>query len=433
MSQTNSENPVSEQVLVLSKEQHQILDRMEKFEGVLFLTGKAGTGKSTLLNLFKKTSDQKIITLAPTGVAAVLVGGQTIHSFFRFPPGWISTKDYKPLSKKMVEKIKLIIIDEISMVRADVLDHMDAVLRMSAKNALPFGGIPMLWIGDLYQLPPVVSSPEEKEYFQQFYQSPFFFSAKVMKNIPNFEIIELNQIFRQNELKFIRLLNKIRLNEIDEEDLMELNQRTIDMGQIVEQPIITLTSTNAAASAINLKALSEIDQVPKIYSASLTGTVQASHHPVDEYLSLKIGAQVMTIKNDPQKNYHNGSLGVVTELGEKSIKIRLEGQDEEIEIAPTTWDVVRYKLKDEGILAEVVGSFSQLPVKLAWAMTIHKSQGKTFDRIMVDLGRGAFENGQAYVALSRCKSLEGVYLKGNLNWRDIRTDERVTDFLRAWT
>ncbi|MBK9272185.1 MAG: AAA family ATPase [Saprospiraceae bacterium] len=421
------------EILLLNEEQHSILDRMEELRGVLFLTGKAGTGKSTLLNLFKRTIDHKVITLAPTGVAAILIGGQTIHSFFKFPPGWITPNDYRPLPKKMIQQIKMIIIDEISMVRADLLDHIDAVLRLSAKNDLAFGGIPMIWIGDLYQLPPIVSTNEEREYFGSVYPSPFFFSSKVMQRLDNFELIELNQVFRQNEMRFIRLLNRIRLNEADEEDLNEINTRHVQSTATIQAPYVTLTSTNSAASVINLKALNAIDQATKIYTATTTGIVHQSQHPADLHLSLKVGAQIMTIKNDPLKKFYNGSLGVVTELRENSIIARMNESDEIVEIGQNKWDVVRYKLKDNTIHSEILGSYTQLPVKLAWAMTIHKSQGKTFERILVDLGFGAFESGQVYVALSRCKSIEGVFLKEKLNWKDIRTDERVTEFLKAWS
>jgi len=419
-------------ILKLSAEQQDVLDRLEMYTGTIFLTGKAGTGKSTLLKLFRKTSRKNIVCLAPTGVASVLVGGQTIHSFFRFPPGWISPKDYRPLPKKVADKIEMIVIDEISMVRADLLDHIDSLLRISKKSSKPFGGIPMLWIGDLYQLPPVLSSAEEKEYFSKQYPSPYFFSAKVMRELQNFELIELNEVFRQRDHRFIRLLNRIRLNEADEEDLEDLNERCAPLPVEDEKPIITLTSTNAAANDLNMQALKQLDSPQKSYPAQISGSFTQSHAPADPILTLKEGAQIMTIKNDPQKLYHNGSLGVITELGTGSIQVKIEGSSSTIEIQPAVWDLVKYRLQEDSLTAEVVGSFTQLPVKLAWAMTIHKSQGKTFERVCIDLGRGAFEYGQAYVALSRCRSLEGIYLKQKLTWKDIHSDDRVTEFLRTY-
>lgn len=413
-------------------EQHYALDRIQKLEGVVFLTGKAGTGKSTLLNLIKRTFRINMIVLAPTGVASVLVGGQTIHSFFKFPPGWISQKDYKPLSKSMAEKIDLIVIDEISMVRADILDHMDQLLKLSKKKDKPFGGIPMLWVGDLYQLPPVVSSPEEKAYFEHHYTSPYFFSANVMKELDSFELIELEQVFRQNELHFIRLLNRIRLNECDEEDLDEINQRAQADPTEDGLPAITLTSTNVQANQINLKELNKLDTSPKTYSAIMEGSINPSQFPAEQHLILKVGAQIMTLRNDPAKNFINGSIGILEELMPQSIRVKFPSQESSVEIPMATWEIVRYIYEDQTIKVNPVGSFTQLPVKLAWAVTIHKSQGKTFDKAIIDLGRGAFENGQTYVALSRCRTLDGVYLTQKLQWKDVRTDERVADFIRQW-
>lgn len=422
----------SKEVYQLHAEQHYALDRIQKLEGVVFLTGKAGTGKSTLLNLIKRTFRINMIVLAPTGVASVLLGGQTIHSFFKFPPGWISQKDYKPLSKSMAEKIDLIVIDEISMVRADILDHMDQLLKLSKKKDKPFGGIPMLWVGDLYQLPPVVSSPEEKAYFEHHYTSPYFFSANVMKELDSFELIELEQVFRQNELHFIRLLNRIRLNECDEEDLDEINQRAQADPTEDGLPAITLTSTNVQANQINLKELNKLDTSPKTYSAIMEGSINPSQFPAEQHLILKVGAQIMTLRNDPAKNFINGSIGILEELMPQSIRVKFPSQESSVEIPMATWEIVRYIYEDQTIKVNPVGSFTQLPVKLAWAVTIHKSQGKTFDKAIIDLGRGAFENGQTYVALSRCRTLDGVYLTQKLQWKDVRTDERVADFIRQW-
>lgn len=422
----------SKNIYQLHAEQHYALDRIQKLEGVVFLTGKAGTGKSTLLNLIKRTFRYNMVVLAPTGVASVLVGGQTIHSFFKFPPGWISQKDYRPLSKSMADKIDLIVIDEISMVRADLLDHMDQLLRISKKNDRPFGGIPMLWVGDLYQLPPVISSPEEKEYFKNHYSSPYFFSAEVMKELDSFELIELEQVFRQSELHFIRLLNRIRLNECDEEDLEEINLRAEADPNEDQIPAITLTSTNAQATQINLRELNKLDSSAKTYPAKIEGMVNPAQLPAEQHLVLKEGAQVMTMRNDPAKNYINGSIGILEELRPQSILVRFPHQEQSVEIPLATWEIVRYIYEDQTIKVNPVGSFTQLPVKLAWAVTIHKSQGKTFEKAIIDLGRGAFENGQTYVALSRCRTLDGVYLTQKLNWKDIRTDERVADFIRQW-
>lgn len=422
------------QILKLHQEHHYVLDCLEKNSGVYFLTGKAGTGKSTLLNVFKKLSDKKLIFLAPTGVAAINIKGQTIHSFFKFPPSFISEKDYKKLPKKLLDQIDWIIIDEISMVRADLLDHIDRLLRISRKDSRPFGGVPMFWVGDLFQLPPVVSTPEEKAYFNSYYTSPYFFSSKVFSEIDQFEMIELGTVFRQKDEHFLKLLNKIRLNELDYDELESINELCVHQNISLDAPFsIILCTTNNTVRHINLNRLEKIKSASKIYKASIQGTVNPGQYPTDEILILKEGAQVMLLRNDPQKRYVNGSLGIITKLNEFSVELMLEGKEESTEIEVNTWEVVKYKTETgikEGIIAELTGSFKQLPLKLAWAVTIHKSQGKTFDKALIDMGTGAFEYGQTYVALSRCKSLEGIQLKQPLTMKDIRTDEKVVDFIR---
>lgn len=422
------------QILRLNQEHHYVLDCLEKASGVYFLTGKAGTGKSTLLNVFKKFSDKKLIFLAPTGVAAINIKGQTIHSFFRFPPSFISEKEYKKLPKKLLDQIDWIIIDEISMVRADLLDHIDRILRISRKDARPFGGVPMFWVGDLFQLPPVVSTPEEKAYFNSYYSSPYFFSSKVFAEIENFEMIELGKVFRQEDAYFLKLLNKIRLNELDYDELESINDICLHQNINLDLPFsIILCTTNYTVRNINLNKLEKIKSPPKVYKASIQGSVNPGQFPTDEMLILKVGAQVMLLRNDSQKKYVNGSLGIITKLNDNTVELLLEGNEETIEIEPNSWEVVKYKAetgKKDGIIAEVSGSFKQLPLKLAWAVTIHKSQGKTFDKALIDMGTGAFEYGQTYVALSRCKSLEGIQLKQPLKMKDIRTDDKVVDFIR---
>lgn len=422
--------------LILKTEHHYALDQMNVLKGCLFITGKAGTGKSTLIQLFRKLTEKRVIFLAPTGVAAVNIKGQTIHSFFKFPPNWISAKDYKLIPKKHLDKIDLIFIDEISMVRADLLDHMDQLLRVSSGNPLPFGGKPMLWTGDLFQLPPVLSGAEEKEYFSKIYETPYFFSSKAFKSLNHFEMIELKEVFRQKDRSFLNLLHKIRMNEVDEYDLEEINARyQSSIHDDNEHLVLTLTSTNQSSQIINAGRLNQLQTQSKIYKAILTGQISNSQFPADELLVLKEGAQIIILRNDPAKRFVNGSLGIITKLNEKSIEIKLEGATQSIEVERFNWEIIKYKLtdgKDAEIKTEVIGSFSQFPVRLAWAMTIHKSQGKTFDKVIIDLGRGAFEHGQAYVALSRCKSLEGINLAQRLQWKDIRTDDRVIDFIRQF-
>lgn len=429
-------NEFVESPFILDTEHHYALDQIDVLKGCLFLTGRAGTGKSTLIQLFRKLSDKRIIFLAPTGVAAVNIKGQTIHSFFKFPPGWINSSDYRLIPKKQIEKIDLIFIDEISMVRADLLDHIDGLLRQSLRNDQTFGGKAMLWTGDLFQLPPVLSSNDEKEYFSKIYESPYFFSSKAFKKLEQFEMIELEQVFRQKDKSFLKLLDKIRMNEIDEFDLEQINQQyqPFDITE-EEQFILTLTSTNQAANIINAGRLNRIQSAEKVYKAIITGTINSSHYPSDEFLVLKEGAQIMMLKNDPFKRFVNGSLGIVTKLNEESVEIQLDHSSKPIEVERFNWEIIRYKIsegKDAELKTEVIGSFTQFPLRLAWAITIHKSQGKTFDKINIDMGKGAFEHGQAYVALSRCKSLEGIRLRQALKWKDIQTDEKVIDFLNRY-
>ncbi|HEX5624821.1 MAG TPA: AAA family ATPase, partial [Saprospiraceae bacterium] len=246
--------------LILNAEHHYALDQIEHLKGAIFLTGKAGTGKSTLIQLFRKTSAKRVIFLAPTGVAAVQIKGQTIHSFFRFPPQWISSKDHRPIPRKLLEKTELIFIDEISMVRADLLDHIDQVLQLSMGNKKVFGGIPMLWTGDLFQLPPVVRADQEQNFLQSLYASPYFFSSKAFEKLEDFELLELHQVFRQSEKYFISLLDKIRMNEADDDDLAAINAQLDPREKDQDEDVrINLTSTNMASNQINSRRLEQLN------------------------------------------------------------------------------------------------------------------------------------------------------------------------------
>lgn len=420
---------------ILNEEHHYFLDRIEHLQGVLFLTGKAGTGKSTLLKLLQKITQKNIVILAPTGIAAVQIKGQTIHSFFRFPAKFLTPDDYKSIPKNIIKKIDLIVIDEISMVRADLLDHIDQVLRMSTRTNAPFGNIPMLWIGDLFQLPPVLTN-DEKEFYYKTYPSSYFFASRVFKSLSQFEMIELSQIFRQKDPYFIRILNQIRIGEFETEDIAELNKLLLLSHKHNSQDHlrITVTATNAIANAINAKKLNEINTSPKIYQAKKEGTVLANQYPNEEALVLKPGAQILFIRNDPNKQYVNGTLGIIIECLDHSIKVQLDHINNPIEVPYMNWEIIKYNYddKEEKLKAEIVGSYTQLPVKLGWAITIHKSQGQTFEYINIDLGYGAFEKGQTYVALSRSKTIEGIQLLKPLKPTDIRFEEEVIDFMRKY-
>lgn len=408
------------------------LKELEETNENFFVTGRAGTGKSTLLQLFKKGTKKKTITLAPTGIAALNVSGQTIHSFFRFPSRPLRSKDIRLLkSRKIYEMMEVLIIDEISMVRADLFDAMDQFLRLNRqKPNLPFGGIQIILFGDIFQLPPVVASDAERELFSETYNSPFFFDAYAFEDGFELNLIELTEVFRQKDKGFTQMLDNIRLNRVDWDLLNELNTRVL-----VELPensrAIHLCTTNAIAQRINRENLNKIDDVMLDYRAKITGDYQISRFPTAEILSLKKGSQVMFVRNDFEKKFVNGTLGTVSRLTEESIHveyINTEGLRVDEGITPQKWELLSYEVKNQEIETKVIGTFQQYPIRLAWAISIHKSQGKTFDYVHIHLGRGAFESGQCYVALSRCTSLEGIVLHQAIKPKDIIVNDRLVDF-----
>ncbi len=421
-------------ILELNADFEYALDRMERSTDLLFITGRAGTGKSTLLQLFQQTTRKKVVVLAPTGVAALNVRGQTIHSFFGFPPYLLDPlKDIKRhRNKRLFQKLDTIIIDEISMVRADMLDNIDAFLRLNRDNPRPFGGVQMVFFGDLFQLPPVVSTDVERRLFQTVYPSPYFFSAKVLKPPVTLEMIELRTVYRQENRHFIQLLDAIRLNRLDYDDAETLNARYVpDEG--TPEFCITLSARNAQVDALNRAKLDAIPLPARHYMATVNGSFPDKLFPTEAALQLKLNAQVMFLRNDPEKKYVNGTVGKVVKLEDESITVLVEekGTNEYIVVEPFEWEILRYKLdeqKPDEISTETLGAFKQYPLRLAWAVTIHKAQGKTFDKVIIDLGSGAFEHGQTYVALSRCRTLEGILLKQPIRPRDVITDERIVEF-----
>jgi len=421
-----------------NNEFQEVLEWIEEGRRCLFVTGKAGTGKSTLLQHIKKQVLGKAIVLAPTGVAAVHVGGQTIHSFFRFPPQVLFPDRIKTQGGGAIfRKLRTIIIDEISMVRADVIDAMDIFLsNHGPEPGLPFGGVQMVFFGDLHQLPPVVA-PHEVEAFQTLYESPWFFKAKVFYKLP-FERIELKKVYRQKEKSFLSLLNLVRSGEAEREDLNSLNTRCdIDYQPTLEAPSITLTATNLAADRVNTSRLQSLSTSLALFPATLQGEFDARIFPTDHPLALKVGAQVMFLKNNSQGPWVNGTLGVVTAMDPEAIWVDIPGRTPipgtlgSVKVEKATWESIRYHLDPATgrPTPKTVGRFQQFPLKLAWAMTIHKSQGKTFDRVIIDMGSGAFAHGQSYVALSRCTTLDGITLRKPLSERDILLDPEVQEFL----
>lgn len=423
---------LDKQPIELSDDFKYALDQVEKAHKSIFITGRAGTGKSTLLQLFRNTTRKKCVVLAPTGIAALNVKGQTIHSFFGFPPRPLSKRDIKKRrNSRLYKNLEVLIIDEISMVRADMLDNIDYFLRINRNINLPFGDVQVVFFGDLFQLPPVVSTEVEKQMFKTQYDSPYFFSAKVFEEF-EMEQLELRKVYRQEGRHFLRLLDAIRLNQADYDDLEDLNERH-QPNFSPEEFYITLSARNAKVNSINDKALKDIPFDEEVYLASVTGDFNPRLFPTDAALKLKLNAQVMFIKNDPDKRFVNGTIGKITKLENDKISVEVEesGEKQLIVVERFEWEILRYEASKEDlnkIETKVAGTFKQFPLRLAWAVTIHKAQGKTFDKVIIDLGRGAFEHGQTYVALSRCRTLEGIVLRQRLKGNDVMVDERVVDY-----
>ena len=430
---------VPEKKLELTPEFQKTLDLLENTDRSVFITGRAGTGKSTLLDYFRNNTKKNVVVLAPTGVAALNVQGQTIHSFFQFLPD-ITVDKVKKLAgnkRQLLQNLDTIIIDEISMVRADLLDCVDMALRLNRDfPELPFGGLQMVMIGDLYQLPPVVTG-NERPVFTHHYNSPYFFSARAFQD-ENFqpEFIELEKVFRQKEADFLELLNAIRNRSVTEEQLARLNSRCQpDFEPEEDDFYITLTSTNEAADRLNQQRLDRLPGQPHHYRGEIDGEFDRASLPTSESLVLKEGAQVMLLNNDVYDRWVNGTIGRVEEIirvPEKPDVIMVRLQDDNlVDVVPHQWEIFHFEFerKKKKIISRVVGTFTQYPLRLAWAVTIHKSQGKTFDRVIVDIGSGTFAPGQVYVALSRCTSFEGLILKKPIKKKHILMDYRVVRFL----
>lgn len=413
------------------------IELVENSNKNLFVTGKAGTGKSTFLSFLRENTKKEIAVLAPTGVAAVNIKGQTVHSFFNFKPDITphKVKELKPKNPQLYKKVDTIIIDEISMLRADLLDCIDIFLRLHGrKKNKPFGGIQMLFIGDLYQLPPVVTY-KERDIFKEFYKTPYFFDAEVF-NKCEFEFLEFEKVYRQQDADFLNILNAIRNNTVTDEDLNKLNKRVMpDFVPQDEEFYIYLTTTNKMAEKINSEKLSKIKGKDFKYYSFIDGQFNESELPTMQELTIKIDSQIMLLNNDSKGRWINGDIGRVIEIEKRKTEpdiVFVELTNGSIvEITPFTWEMYEFKYdsKRKKILSEVVGQFTQYPLKLAWAITIHKSQGLTFDRVIIDLGRGTFSHGQLYVALSRCKSLDGLILKKPVTQKHILLDRRIVKFL----
>ncbi len=417
----------------MNEESLKAWDIIEKTSANLFLTGKAGTGKTTFLKELKRRSPKRMVVLAPTGIAAINAGGVTIHSFFQLPlspylPGTTFAGgekkrfQFSKVKRNIIRTMDLLVIDEISMVRSDLLDAIDSVMRRYRKHDLPFGGVQLLMIGDLQQLAPVVTEHEESM-LRQYYDTPFFFSSKALQQA-SYLTIELQTVYRQQDERFVALLNQIRENKASDETLAALNQRYIpDFQPPKGGDYIRLTTHNIPAQHINEQELGNLPSQVYSFTAEVEGNFPETSYPADFKLLLKKGAQIMFIKNDADHRFYNGMIGEVTAIDNQEIRVMGKDNGEEFILEKAEWSNSKYTLNEQTqeIEETVEGTFRHYPVRLAWAITIHKSQGLTFEHAIIDASR-SFTHGQTYVALSRCKSLEGMVLSSPLSRSAIISD-----------
>ena len=410
---------------------------VEKTDMSLFLTGKAGTGKTTFLREVVHYTKKKCIVLAPTGIAAVNAGAMTIHSFFQFGlgpfvQGVIEPKSDFRINKSKLELIRhlqLLIIDEVSMVRADLMDHIDVELRRIRRNSKPFGGVQLLMIGDLQQLPPIAHGGED-ELLRQYYKTLYFFSSAALKSM-KYSCIELKNVYRQTDRHFIDILNHARDCTLTSQDISDLNARYIPgFSPKPEDGYIRLMTHNRQVDYVNETELEKLDSKPYTFVAAVTGTFPEESYPTADSLTLKKGAQVMFIKNDPERRFINGTLGEVKSIDKNSIAVRLAESGMVIDVEPMEWQNIRYQFDEESkeISSKQIGRFKQYPLKAAWAITVHKSQGLTFDKAIIDV-HAAFSPGQAYVALSRCRTLDGLVLSSPVSASVFMRDNAVDAYM----
>jgi ATP-dependent DNA helicase PIF1 len=424
----------------LTKEFREAFDAMNDSWDHIFLTGRAGTGKSTLLKYFRQKTKKKHVVLAPTGVAALNVKGQTIHSFFGFHPAITVDRVRKAHvdSRALFKTIETIVIDEISMVRADLLDCVDKALRLNRDRPHEaFGGVQMIFIGDLYQLPPIVTRDEQTLFLRQ-YPTPYFFCAHAMQDV-EMKTIELQKVHRQKEKEFVQLLENLRTNTMSADDIQTWNTRHDPYFDPRDEPgFIHLTTTNKMAKQRNDHELRQLSgKVVKLKSSSM-GNLPDRRMPSESEISVKEGARIMFTTNDPEKRWVNGTLGTITRILKKglskfpTLEVVLE-DGEEVEVKQHKWEIFEYEHGDGGVEESVIGSYTQYPITLAWAVTIHKGQGKTFDNVLVDVGWGAFAHGQMYVALSRCTTFKGLVLLKPFQSKDVILDDAVVRFMNRPT
>jgi len=407
----------------LNDDFNEIIALFENSNKNIFITGKAGTGKSSLINHIKKKTHKNLIVLAPTAIAALNINAKTIHSFFNFP-FHVITPDVikKHYNKKLIKQIDTILIDEVSMLRPDIIDAIDLTLQITRENKDPFGGIQIILVGDLYQLPPVVTNNEIDVMNTLYPDGYFFFNSNVIKKIDLIKF-ELSQVFRQSDTKLISLLDRARKATLDDDDLMVFNQRLVKTDFIVPEEVLTLSTNNYKVNSINASNLKNIQSKEFVYHAEIDGRYTGV--PVDEELKIKVGAQVMLVKNG--KNWVNGTLATIDKLTKNEVYIKVK--DEVYLLEPEKWEKFEYIISDKKISSSVSATFTQYPLKLAWAATIHKCQGQTFENIVIDMDYGAFAHGQTYVALSRVVSLDGLFLRKPLRGEDFIFNPAIKDFL----
>ena len=431
----NISKTIDSSQVVLTDEFRSVLSLFENSNNNWFLTGNAGTGKTTLIQRFQDETKKRVVVLAPTGVAALNVGGKTIHSFFHFPPRIITPQVIDELhsNSRIYKIVDTIIIDEASMIRADVLDGIDQFMRSKGRDSkIPFGGVQIILVGDPYQLPPVVTSAEEPV-ISKIYKTPYFFSAEAY-NRGKFRLLELREIHRQHDAKFIEFLNLIRHGNVNMQILQPINGRlTKDFYSHSKNRGVTLTTTNRVADTINQTELSKLSGPEYEFEANIEGEFPEEKNViVPRSLSLRKGARVMVLKNTGK--FNNGDTGIVTKLDKGNISIRLDSNGEEFVVLQDEWENIRYGIDPNSntITIEVVGKLKQFPLRLAWAITIHKSQGMTFDRVNIDYTQSPFVGGQTYVALSRCRTLEGLTITKEFYPNDVFVDNRIVDFMNGF-